>query len=99
MIHQEIPLFKSYFDCVIQKLQRRIANTRGHSAELGLISPAKRHTPSDDRLPDEGRRSSWTRGGDSKDIGLPTGKRKYKRHPKVCRSRHVPRTPPRHVLI
>ncbi|KAI9745491.1 MAG: hypothetical protein M1818_001025 [Claussenomyces sp. TS43310] len=80
-----------------RKLQRRIASSRGHTAELGLVSPTKRQTPSDDRQVDESLGSSLITSSEIKDAGPPTGKRKYKRHPKP--DEDAPERPPSAYVI
>lgn len=68
----------------IQKLQRKIANSRGLSLDRALLSP-RRQTPSEDRHSEEGRDLLKS---DIKDGGPSSGKRKYRRHPKVTLYSH-----------
>jgi hypothetical protein len=79
-----------------RKLQRKIANSRGVSADRALIS-LSRNTPSDDRQPDEHKAGGT--GPDPKGVaGGPHGaKRKYRRHPKV--DENAPERPPSAYVI
>ncbi len=81
-----------------RKLQRKIANSRGLSSDRALASP--RHTPSDDRQPEECR-SAGTNGAkvESKDGSTPVqgAKRKYRRHPKP--DENAPERPPSAYVI
>lgn len=63
-----------------QKLQRRIANSRGLAPEASLVSPTRANAE-DAKVeavkPEQAR-------PDAKETAMVT-KRKYRRHPKVCR--------------
>lgn len=72
-------------DTIVQKLQRRIANSRGLAPDASLVSPIRASV--------EDTRTENTKPEpikpDSKDVAVVT-KRKYRRHPKVgaCRPGH-----------
>lgn len=82
-----------------RKIQRRIANSRGLSADRALDSPS--YAPGDEKLADEHRAPSGRT--DSKDTagaeaGVSHGaKRKYRRHPKP--DSNAPERPPSAYVI
>ena len=79
-----------------RRLQRKIADYRGVSADRALGSPA-RGTPTDDRSQDEARGSGTRGGGRSGGTGRPGAKRKYRRHPKP--DENAPERPPSAYVI
>lgn len=76
-----------------RKLQRKIANSRGLSSDRALQSP--RHTPSDDRQPEEPK--SGTKADGKEGVGVQGAKRKYRRHPKP--DENAPERPPSAYVI
>lgn len=80
-----------------RKLQRKIANSRGISADRALSSP--RNTPSEDRQPEDQQRAG---GGGRNDAiegnnAAHRAKRKYRRHPKP--DENAPERPPSAYVI
>ncbi|OBT69913.1 hypothetical protein VE03_00436 [Pseudogymnoascus sp. 23342-1-I1] len=81
-----------------RKLQRKIAATRGISNAQALASP-KRSTPSLEDKQTEDTKGATPRS-DGKDAGVstqPSGKRKYRRHPKP--DENAPERPPSAYVI
>ncbi|KFY63953.1 hypothetical protein V496_03546 [Pseudogymnoascus sp. VKM F-4515 (FW-2607)] len=82
-----------------RKLQRKIAATRGISSAQALASP-KRSTPSLEDKQSDDTRGAATPRSDGKDGGAstqPSGKRKYRRHPKA--DENAPERPPSAYVI
>lgn len=77
-----------------RKLQRKIANSRGLSADRALASPTQT-TPVDDRLLEEPKPSLVRT--DTKDVVTQGAKRKYRRHPKP--DDNAPERPPSAYVI
>ncbi|PBP27230.1 HMG box protein [Diplocarpon rosae] len=78
-----------------RKLQRKIANTRGLSAEKALVSP--RNTPTDDRNADDQKGAGAPAEGKDGPVVVPGAKRKYRRHPKP--DENAPERPPSAYVI
>ncbi|KAK6586601.1 hypothetical protein PZA11_001658 [Diplocarpon coronariae] len=78
-----------------RKLQRKIANSRGLSADRALVSP--RNTPTDDRHSDDQRASGARAEGKDGPAAVPGAKRKYRRHPKP--DENAPERPPSAYVI
>lgn len=67
--------------CIGQKLQRRIANSRGIAPDASLVSPTQ-PTVEEQRIQDQQRADAPKL--DPRDAGVVAiTKRKYRRHPKV----------------
>ncbi|KAL5345587.1 hypothetical protein ACLOAV_009341 [Pseudogymnoascus australis] len=82
-----------------RKLQRKIAATRGISSAQALASP-KRSTPSLEDKQSDDTKGAATPRSDGKDGGAstqPSGKRKYRRHPKA--DENAPERPPSAYVI
>lgn len=79
-----------------RKLQRRIANSRGLSADRALNSSA-RNTPTDDRNLEEQKLTGTKPDAKETGAGSQGAKRKYRRHPKP--DENAPERPPSAYVI